>query len=176
MLVCRSALESGSEPVEGSRVRELVKGLLDRQGAVAGTGGGGVALDVVAAVGVDLPELGGCLPGLPVAARFLPPCQFLFRAADTHEDDVESVEHGEAVQQALPLAEDVVDDEVVADLCHAGDRAVEAARVRVRTAASSSGPSSSVRSRAHAVDRVDGHVEEGTVQDQQELPGDARLA
>jgi len=126
MLVCRSALESGSEPVEGSRVRELVKGLLDRQGAVAGTGGGGVALDVVAAVGVDLPELGGCLPGLPVAVRFLPPCQFLFRAADTHEDDVESVEHGEAVQQALPLAEDVVDDEVVADLCHAGDRAVEA--------------------------------------------------
>ena len=87
------SLESGSEPVEGSRVRELVKGLLDRQGAVAGTGGGGVALDVVAAVGVDLPELGGCLPGLPVAARFLPPCQFLFRAADTHEDDVESVEH-----------------------------------------------------------------------------------
>ena len=62
-------------------------------------------------------------------------------------------------------------------LGHAGDRAVEA------------GPGAGqdggelVRSQleralagAHAADRVDGQVEEGAVQDQQELPGDAGLA
>jgi len=72
------------------------------------------------------------------------------------------------------LAEDVVDDEIVAGLRHARDHAVEAGP----------GPGQDVREfvgsqpqrafpGAHSVDRIDGHVEEGTVQDQQELLGDA---
>jgi hypothetical protein len=82
--------------------------------------------------------------------------------------------HGQAVQQAPLLAEDVVDDEIVAGLRHARDRAVEAGP----------GPGQDVREfvgsqlqrafpGAHSVDRIDGHVEEGTVQDQQQLLGDA---
>ena len=104
----------------------MAQGLPDHQGAVAGAGGGGVAVDVVAAVGVDLAELGGGLPWRPVAAGLLAPGQFVFRAADADEDDVEAVEHGETVQQAPRLTEDVIDDDVVARPGHAGDGAVEA--------------------------------------------------
>lgn len=138
---------------------------------------GGVAFDVVGAVGVDLPELGGCLSGLPVAACPFPAGQFLFRAVDADEDDVQAVEDGEAVQQPPLLAEDVVDDEVVACLGHARDCAVEAYAGPGQCGGQVvGGQLQSALAGAHRVDGIDGHVEEGAIQDEQESLGDARFA
>ncbi|GII63849.1 hypothetical protein Skr01_39340 [Sphaerisporangium krabiense] len=96
---------------------------------------------------------------------------------DADEDDVQAAEDGEAVQQAPPLAEDVVDDEVVAGLGHARDRAVEAGPGPGQDGVQLAGIQlQRAPAGAHRVDGIDGQVEEGTIQDVQELVGDARLA
>jgi hypothetical protein len=75
------------------------------------------------------------------------------------------------------LAEHIIDDKVIAGLCHARNRAVEAGpgpaqygSELIRAQFKGAFPG------AHAVDHINRHVEERAVQDEQELLRDARLA
>jgi hypothetical protein len=109
--------------------------------------------------------------------RVLPALKLAGGAADAGQDDIEGSQHGQAVQQPSPLAQDVIDYEVVPGLGHACDRPVEPGpgpgQNRVKVCRFQLQGSCL---RPHGIDGVDGQVKLGPVEHQQKLLGDARLA
>jgi hypothetical protein len=72
-----------------------------------------------------LPVLGSRLARRTVAAGAFTPLKLWRGAADADENDIKAGQHGQAVQQAPLLAQDMVGHDVVACLGHAGHRPVK---------------------------------------------------